>query len=131
MLTSPRLPLQVLEYMHSDLEAVIKDGNLVLAAADVKSYMQQLLTALETCHSRWAAGHRGDRDGGCNSTRGRGGKRALRGNQGQWRGPGRNRRQVGRAGSWQVNHELLELALHAAAPSDGYCTVTSSPTTAS
>ncbi|PNW78659.1 hypothetical protein CHLRE_09g388000v5 [Chlamydomonas reinhardtii] len=54
----------VLEYMHSDLEAVIKDGNLVLAAADVKSYMQQLLTALETCHSRWVL-HRDIKPNNC------------------------------------------------------------------
>ncbi|KAG2490114.1 hypothetical protein HYH03_011420 [Edaphochlamys debaryana] len=43
----------VLEFMHSDLEAVIKDANLVLSAADVKSYMKQLLQALAACHSRW------------------------------------------------------------------------------
>ncbi len=48
--------LQVLEYMHSDLEAVIKDQNLVLGAADVKAYMRMLLTALATCHSKCVTG---------------------------------------------------------------------------
>ncbi|KXZ54250.1 CDKD1 protein [Gonium pectorale] len=42
----------VLEYMHSDLEAVIKDPHLVLGAADIKSFLQQLLEALAACHSR-------------------------------------------------------------------------------
>ncbi|GLC46120.1 hypothetical protein PLESTF_000082900 [Pleodorina starrii] len=54
----------VLEYMHSDLEAVIRDQNLVLAAADVKSYMRQLLAALDTCHRRWVL-HRDIKPNNC------------------------------------------------------------------
>lgn len=44
---------QVLEFMESDLEAVIKDRSLVLAPADIKCFMQQLLAGLQACHSRW------------------------------------------------------------------------------
>ncbi|GFR47704.1 hypothetical protein Agub_g9457 [Astrephomene gubernaculifera] len=54
----------VLEYMHSDLEAVIKDGNLVLAAADVKSYVRQLMEALAACHKRWVL-HRDIKPNNC------------------------------------------------------------------
>ena len=41
----------VLEYMESDLEAVIKDTSLVLSPSDIKAYMQMALRALSTCHS--------------------------------------------------------------------------------
>ena len=34
-------------------QAVIKDQNLVLSAADVKSYLQMLLRGLEACHAAW------------------------------------------------------------------------------
>ncbi|KAK9838165.1 hypothetical protein WJX81_005984 [Elliptochloris bilobata] len=43
----------VFEYMESDLEALIKDRALILSEADVKSYMQMLLRALEVCHGHW------------------------------------------------------------------------------
>ena len=41
----------VLEYMESDLEAVIKDTSLVLSPADVKAYMQMALQGLAACHA--------------------------------------------------------------------------------
>jgi cyclin-dependent kinase 7 len=41
----------VLEYMESDLEAVIKDTSIVLSRADIKSYMKMALQGLEACHS--------------------------------------------------------------------------------
>lgn len=47
------LLVQVFEYMESDLEALIKDRALILSEADVKSYMQMLLRALEVCHRHW------------------------------------------------------------------------------
>ena len=46
-------PMQVFEYMESDLEALIKDRALILSEADVKSYMQMLLRALDVCHRHW------------------------------------------------------------------------------
>lgn len=64
-LDSVPFTLQVLEYMHSDLEAVIKDQNLVLGAADIKAYMRMLLTALATCHSKCVTGV-GNHGGGHN-----------------------------------------------------------------
>lgn len=39
--------------MESDLEALIKDRALILSEADVKSYMQMLLRALDFCHAHW------------------------------------------------------------------------------
>jgi cyclin-dependent kinase 7 len=44
---------QVLEFMDSDLEAVIKDRSLVLGPADVKGYFQQLLRGLAACHAHY------------------------------------------------------------------------------
>jgi cyclin-dependent kinase 7 len=41
----------VLEYMESDLEAVIKDSSLVLSPSDIKSYMQMALQGLAVCHA--------------------------------------------------------------------------------
>lgn len=41
----------VLEYMESDLEAVIRDRSIVLSEADVKSYMRMILSALAHCHT--------------------------------------------------------------------------------
>lgn len=41
----------VLEYMESDLEAVVKDTSLVLSRADVKAYMQMALQGLAACHT--------------------------------------------------------------------------------
>ena len=43
----------VLEYMDSDLEALIKAKGVVLSAANVKAYVQLLLKALAHCHARW------------------------------------------------------------------------------
>lgn len=47
------LPLQVFEFMASDLEAIIKDKSVVLSPADIKSYMLMLLKGLAACHSKW------------------------------------------------------------------------------
>ena len=46
-------PLQVFEYCETDLELVIKDRSLLFSGADVKSYMQQILSALAYCHRCW------------------------------------------------------------------------------
>ncbi|KAK9706983.1 hypothetical protein RND81_07G165100 [Saponaria officinalis] len=43
----------VFEYMESDLEAVIRDRNIVLSPADVKSYLHMTLKALAFCHKKW------------------------------------------------------------------------------
>lgn len=43
----------VFEFMESDLEAVIRDRNIVLSAADIKSYMQMTLKGLAHCHKKW------------------------------------------------------------------------------
>lgn len=43
----------VFEFMESDLEAVIRDRNIVLSAADIKSYMQMTLRGLSHCHKKW------------------------------------------------------------------------------
>ncbi|KAF6169013.1 hypothetical protein GIB67_038510 [Kingdonia uniflora] len=43
----------VFEYMESDLEAVIRDRNIVLSPADVKSYIQMTLKGLAICHKKW------------------------------------------------------------------------------
>ncbi|GBG67532.1 hypothetical protein CBR_g663 [Chara braunii] len=43
----------VFEFMESDLEAVIRDRNLVLSPADVKSYLQMTLKGLAQCHKKW------------------------------------------------------------------------------
>lgn len=45
--------VQVFEYCETDLELVIKDRSLVFSAADVKSYMQQILLSLAHCHRCW------------------------------------------------------------------------------
>jgi cyclin-dependent kinase 7 len=45
--------LLVFEYMASDLEAVIKDKSVVLSNSDIKSYIQMILKALASCHSKW------------------------------------------------------------------------------
>lgn len=43
----------VFEFMESDLEAVIRDRNIVLSAADIKSYMLMTLKGLSHCHKKW------------------------------------------------------------------------------
>uniref|UniRef100_A0A803MIJ5 Protein kinase domain-containing protein n=1 Tax=Chenopodium quinoa TaxID=63459 RepID=A0A803MIJ5_CHEQI len=43
----------VFEFMESDLEAVIRDRNIVLSPADTKSYLQMTLKALAFCHKKW------------------------------------------------------------------------------
>ncbi|KAL5714532.1 [pyruvate dehydrogenase (acetyl-transferring)] kinase [Ranunculus cassubicifolius] len=43
----------VFEFMESDLEAVIRDRNIVLSPADVKSYIQMTLKGLAHCHKKW------------------------------------------------------------------------------
>ncbi|XP_010416185.1 PREDICTED: cyclin-dependent kinase D-1-like [Camelina sativa] len=43
----------VFECMETDLEAVIRDPNLFLSPADVKSYLQMMLKGLEYCHDKW------------------------------------------------------------------------------
>lgn len=43
----------VFEFMESDLEAVIRDRNIVLSPADIKSYIQMTLKGLAYCHKKW------------------------------------------------------------------------------
>ena len=43
----------VFEFMESDLETVIKDRNIHLSPADIKSYMQMTLKGLAVCHRKW------------------------------------------------------------------------------
>ena len=50
-ISSERNLALVLEYMESDLEAVIKDTSLILSRADVKAYMQMALQGLAACHT--------------------------------------------------------------------------------
>lgn len=43
----------VFEFMETDLEAVIRDRNIVLSPADTKSYIQMMLKGLAFCHKKW------------------------------------------------------------------------------
>ncbi|KAL7099101.1 hypothetical protein ACP275_09G061000 [Erythranthe tilingii] len=43
----------VFEFMETDLEAVIRDRNIVLSPADIKSYIQMTLKGLAFCHKKW------------------------------------------------------------------------------
>ncbi|CAA7388709.1 unnamed protein product [Spirodela intermedia] len=43
----------VFEFMESDLEAVIRDRNIVLSPADIKSFLQMTLRGLVFCHRKW------------------------------------------------------------------------------
>ncbi|XP_020592120.1 cyclin-dependent kinase D-1-like [Phalaenopsis equestris] len=43
----------VFEFMESDLEAVIRDRNIVLSPGDIKSYLQMTLKGLAFCHKKW------------------------------------------------------------------------------
>ncbi|XP_042516601.1 cyclin-dependent kinase D-1-like isoform X1 [Macadamia integrifolia] len=43
----------VFEFMESDLEAVIRDRNIFLSPADIKTYIQMTLKGLAHCHKKW------------------------------------------------------------------------------
>ncbi|WIA09012.1 hypothetical protein OEZ85_008426 [Tetradesmus obliquus] len=43
----------VMEFLDSDLEALIKAKGVLLSPSDVKAYMQMLLKALADCHAHW------------------------------------------------------------------------------
>jgi cyclin-dependent kinase 7 len=43
----------VFEFMETDLEAVIRDRNIFLSPADIKSYLQMTLKGLAICHKKW------------------------------------------------------------------------------
>lgn len=43
----------VFEFMETDLEAVIRNKNIILSPADVKSYIQMTLKGLAFCHKKW------------------------------------------------------------------------------
>lgn len=43
----------VLEYLDTDLEAVIKDRSLLFQAADIKSWMLMTMKGLDFCHRNW------------------------------------------------------------------------------
>lgn len=43
----------VLEYLNTDLEAVIKDRSLLFTASDIKSWMLMLCRGLDFCHRQW------------------------------------------------------------------------------
>jgi cyclin-dependent kinase 7 len=42
-----------MEFLDSDLEALIKAKGVLLSPADVKAYMAMLLKALDDCHKHW------------------------------------------------------------------------------
>lgn len=43
----------VLEFLDTDLEAVIKDKQLVFQSPDIKSWMLMTMKGLEFCHRNW------------------------------------------------------------------------------
>ncbi|KAK9277866.1 hypothetical protein L1049_027423 [Liquidambar formosana] len=43
----------VFEFMETDLEAVIRDRNIFLSPADIKSFLQMTLKGLAFCHRKW------------------------------------------------------------------------------
>ncbi|XP_022987955.1 cyclin-dependent kinase D-3-like [Cucurbita maxima] len=43
----------VFEFMETDLEAVIRDRNIFLSPADIKSFLQMTLKGLAYCHKKW------------------------------------------------------------------------------
>lgn len=43
----------VLEFLDTDLEAVIKDKTLLFQGADIKSWMLMTMKGLEFCHRNW------------------------------------------------------------------------------
>ncbi|WFD34587.1 [pyruvate dehydrogenase (acetyl-transferring)] kinase [Malassezia cuniculi] len=51
--TNPPSINLVLEYLNTDLEAIIKDRALIFTANDIKSWMLMLCRGLEYCHRNW------------------------------------------------------------------------------
>jgi len=43
----------VMEYMTTDLRKILRAKDIVLTAADIKSYLKMLLLAVEHCHKNW------------------------------------------------------------------------------
>ncbi|KAL3651899.1 Cyclin-dependent kinase D-1 [Castilleja foliolosa] len=43
----------VFEFMETDMEAVIRDRNIFLSPADIKSYIKMTLKGLAFCHRKW------------------------------------------------------------------------------
>lgn len=43
----------VFEFMETDLEAVIRDSNIFLSPADIKSYLLMTFKGLAYCHEKW------------------------------------------------------------------------------
>ncbi|XP_023340935.1 cyclin-dependent kinase 7-like [Eurytemora carolleeae] len=43
----------VMDFMDTDLEVIIKDTNIILSAANIKSYILQTLQGLEYLHANW------------------------------------------------------------------------------
>jgi len=43
----------VIEYMTTDLDHILRASELIITAADIKSYMRMLLLAVEHCHKNW------------------------------------------------------------------------------
>jgi len=43
----------VMEFMTTDLRKILRINDIVLTAADIKSYMKMLLLAVEHCHKNW------------------------------------------------------------------------------
>lgn len=43
----------VFEFMETDLEAVIRDSNIFLSPADIKSYLLMTFKGLAYCHDKW------------------------------------------------------------------------------
>ncbi|WFD30528.1 [pyruvate dehydrogenase (acetyl-transferring)] kinase [Malassezia sp. CBS 17886] len=50
--TNPSINL-VLEYLNTDLEAIVKDRQLLFTAGDIKGWMFMLCRGLEFCHRHW------------------------------------------------------------------------------
>lgn len=50
--TTPSLNL-VLEFLDTNLEALIKDKALIFTQADIKSWMAMLCRGMEYCHKNW------------------------------------------------------------------------------
>jgi len=43
----------VIEYMTTDLDHILRAKEIIITAADIKSYMKMLLLAVEHCHKNW------------------------------------------------------------------------------